>query len=227
METFDTLILILDSTVRLSVPLMLAALAGFIPSGPAFSTSALRARCSPPPLPAAPPPRSRRQRLIGLAAAIARLGLPGAGARFCLDHPARQPDRLRRCDQLHRARRHGDPRPGLVPPGRADPAIEEGARFPPSSFPSPPNLQTCAGHRLDLFEPAVGPFPADLSRLCAGAVHLVGALPHPLRPAAARRGRKSLARSTRPASRSPGCATGRSSVAASCAASPAPICRWP
>jgi hypothetical protein len=58
MEYFDTLIVILQSTVRVSVPLILAALAGSIPSAQAFSTSGWRARCWPRPLPAGPPRRS-------------------------------------------------------------------------------------------------------------------------------------------------------------------------
>ena len=47
-----------------------------------------------------------------------------------------------------------------------------------------------ADPRPDLFRADLRPFDPGLSRLPDGAVHLVGALPHPLRPAAARRRRK-------------------------------------
>ena len=65
------------------------------------------------------------------AAAVFRLGLDRparhrhadirllrAGAWLRLDHPSRQPDRLRRRHQLHRRRLHHHSRPGLVQPGR-------------------------------------------------------------------------------------------------------------
>ena len=50
-----TLILLLDSTLRLATPLLLACLAGLFPNGRASSTSGSKARCWPPP--SFPPPR--------------------------------------------------------------------------------------------------------------------------------------------------------------------------
>ena len=78
---------------------------GSIPSAPASSTSASRARCWPPPSPPAAAAAVTGSAWLGLVAGDPRSrSLLGAGPRLRLDHPSRQPDRLGRRDQLPRRR---------------------------------------------------------------------------------------------------------------------------
>ena len=197
-----------------------------IPSAPASSTSGSKARCWPAPSPAAPPPPSPARPGSASAAAILDLGRVGAGARLRLDHPSRQPDRLRRRHQLHRRRLDHHPRPGLVPAGRP----HAGAARPATAS----SAITLPGADAVRDVPIIGPIyselhlrPLDprLSRLPGGAVHLVGAVPHPLRPAAARRRREPGRRRHRRHLGRLAALPRASSAPASSPASPAPICR--
>ena len=136
MDFFNTFIQMLDSTIRLSVPLLLACLAGLYSERAGVFDIGLEGKM-----------------LAGAfagaaAAAVYRLGLArarhrrssisvaaGAGARLRLDHPSRQPDRLRRRHQLHRRRLDHHPRPGLVPAGRAHAVAAGAARFEAITLP--------------------------------------------------------------------------------------------
>ena len=164
-----------------------------IPSAPASSTSASRARCWPAPSPPAPSPRSPASAWLGLARRrSSSRSLLRAGPRLRLDHPARQPDRLRRRHQLPRRRA----RPSFL--GQA--WFGQGGRTPQldrrralrarSRCPVADASSRRADPRPDLFRADLRPQPPRLSRLPRGAAHLVGALPHPLRPAPARRRRE-------------------------------------
>ena len=88
--------------------------------------------------------RSSGSAWLGLGMAILISVALRAGARLRLDHPSRQPDRLRRRHQLHRRRLDHHPRPGLVQPGRPHAAAAaRDARFAAITCPAPTRCGTC------------------------------------------------------------------------------------
>ena len=87
MEYFDTLIVILQSTVRVSVPLILAALAGLLfRARRASSTSGLKARMLAAAFAGGAAASVYGSALVGLGAAVFVSAVPGPGARLCLHH---------------------------------------------------------------------------------------------------------------------------------------------
>jgi ABC-type uncharacterized transport system permease subunit len=191
MEYFDTLIVILQSTVRVSVPLILAALAGLYSERSGIFDIGLEGKMLAAAFAGGAAAAVTGSALIGLAAAIF--------VSVCLALVHGFASITQRGNQIVSGVAINFIALGATVilgqawfrQGGTDTAIERGRPLlPRSSFPLPQRLQH-PGHRLDLLEPSVGSFPSDLSGLCAGSVHLVGALPHPLWPAAAGRGRES------------------------------------
>ena len=132
---------------------------------------------------------------LGLARPLGRRSLlsrrPRAHPRLRLDHPSRQPDRLRRGHQLPRRRPDHHARQAWFQQGGRTPPLAGPARFLPIDLPLADRHRHGAVlgpiyRRRDL-----RPQPPRLSRPARGAARrLVGALPHPLRPAPARRRRE-------------------------------------
>ncbi len=136
MEFVDALINVLNSTVRVSVPLLLACLAGLYSERAGIFDIGLEGKMLAGAFAAARPPLpSIGSAWIGLAMACFVSGGAGAGARLRLDHPSRQPDRLRRRHQLPRRRLDHHPRPGLVPAGRPHAACRPKTASAPITLP--------------------------------------------------------------------------------------------
>ena len=129
----------------------LPALPGSIRSAPASSTSASRARCWSPRLPPALRRRSHRvirhwrlRCLARIARGDRRVDRLCPRPRLCLDHPSRQPDRLRRRHQLPRLGLDRRARQCLVRRGRPHPAARQHAPASRrSSSRSPTSSSTC------------------------------------------------------------------------------------
>ena len=133
MDFFASLISILDATIRLSVPLLLACLAGLYSERAGVFDIGLEGKML-----AGAFAGGAVAVVIGLGLArprspaiLASVALR-AGPRLRLDHPARQPDRLRRRHQLHRRRPRprSSARPGSAQGGRTPP-LGDDARFLP------------------------------------------------------------------------------------------------
>ena len=192
MDFFDALISILDSTIRLSVPLLLACLAGLYSERSGVFDIGLEGKML-----AAPSPP---------AAAAARLPAPpGSGLRRGIVAV----DRLRAaCTALPRspiaATRSSPASPSTSSPpastvllgkawfsqGGRTPPLPATARFQPIDLPFADALRDVPVIGPIYAEPDLRPHHPRLCRLPGGAADLVGALPHALRPAAARRRRK-------------------------------------
>ena len=94
----------LDSTIRLSVPLLLACLAGLYSERSGIFDIGLEGKMLVAAFAAGAAAAVTGSAWLGLAAAIVASIALRAGPRLRLDHAARQPDRLRRRDQLPRRR---------------------------------------------------------------------------------------------------------------------------
>ena len=175
MEFLSTFVQLLDATIRVRCRCCWPASPASIPSAPASSTSASKARCWPAPSPARRPPQSPARPGSGSPRRSCISVAAGAGPRLRLDHPSRQPDRLGRRDQLHRRRLDHHPRPGVVPPGRPHAGADRRRALRRDQSARRRRGARRAGPRPDLFRAALRPFAAGLRRLPDGAVHLVGA----------------------------------------------------
>ena len=168
-ELYTNFILILASTVRLSVPLLFACLAGLYSERSGVFDIGLEGKMLVARLRRRPRPRrSTGSAWLGLARRRSSpRSLFALRPRLRLDHPARQPDRLRRRHQLPRLRpdRACSAMPGSAQGGRTPQLAERGALHRRSSFPSPSALARRAGHRPALCRPHLRPQHPRLSRL--------------------------------------------------------------
>ena len=192
MDYYDILISILGSTIRLSIPLIFTALAGLFSERAGIFDIGLEGKMLASAFAAACVAYLTGSAWLGLARRHRHFGRLRRAARLCLDHQSRQPDRFGRGHQLLRRRHDHRARPGLVRPGRAHAAAARRRRaFRRSCCRAPTQCRSV---------PIIGPLYADvisgnnmldLSRLRRRAALVVDPLPHPLRPAPARRRRKS------------------------------------
>ena len=183
---------------------------GSIPSAPASSTSGSKARCWSAPSPRGRGCRSPARPGSALRAAIVALGRLRAGPRLCLDHPSRQPDRLRRRDQFPRRRARPRARPGLVRAGRPHARSCNGARASrPITCPAPKRSRTCRSSARSMPSSSPATIILVYRRLRWRCRSPGGCCSAPASACGCAPSAKTRPPSTPPASRSPGCATGR------------------
>ena len=135
------LLLLLDSTIRLATPLVLAAMAGLFCERSGVVDIALEGKMLGAAFAAAAVAQTTDSAWLGLLAGMPFGLRPGHGPRLRLDHPSRRPGGLGHGAQRHRGGPGADPGRRLVPPGgpraghragrpvRADrPAVRRGRR---------------------------------------------------------------------------------------------------
>ena len=119
MESFDPLVIICASAIRLGVPLILACLAGLWSERSGVVDIGLEGKMLTGAFAAAVAATFTGSAWIGLLAGVAATRRRLADPRLRLDRPARQPDRLRHRDQHGRRRHDGADRQRDLEPGRA------------------------------------------------------------------------------------------------------------
>ena len=187
----DTILQLAGSSLRLATPLLLACLAGLYSERAGIFDIGLEGKMLAAAFAAGAFAAVTGSAWIGLLAGIVASRAARAAPRPRLDHPQGQPADLRRRDQLprlgpdraHRAElvRHGRPDAAAPAPTRASCRCTLALRR---------DARRGAGDRADLPAPDLRPQHPRLPRAPRRARDLVGALPHPLRPAPARRRRE-------------------------------------
>ena len=153
-DVLTDLLTVLDSTMRLSTPLLLACLAGLFSNGLEFSISGLRAKCWPRPSFLRPLPMSREMfgwgwpRDWGVDAII-------PAPRCGVDHVPRQSTDLGCCDQLSCGGDDRIDRQSWFKQGGRTPALLSGGRFENITLPFADALSVV---------PIIGPFIKRWSR---------------------------------------------------------------
>ena len=158
MEFFDALINILNSTIRVSVPLLLACLAGLYSERSGVFDIGLEGKMLAGAFAGAAAAAVFQSAWIGLGIGMLISVMLSPGPWLCLDHPSRQPDRLGRGHQLHRRGLDHHSRPGLVQPGRPHAvAAARGALRRRSTLPGADALRDVPVIGPALFRAALGP----------------------------------------------------------------------
>ena len=182
----DTVLQLAGSSLRLATPLLLACLAGLYSERAGIFDIGLEGKMLAAAFAAGAFAAVTGSAWVGLLAGIARLVRAGGDPRPRLDHAEGQPADLGRRDQLPRLGDDGADRAELVRDGRADAAAERRRALPADHPAVRRDARRGAGDRPDLPAADLGAQHPGLCRARRGAGDLVGALPHPLRAAAAR-----------------------------------------
>ena len=210
MEWFDAFIVVFASGMRLAVPLLLACLAGLWSERSGIVDIGLEGKMLVAAFAAAAVATLHRQRLARARCRRRRVGRLLAGARLRLDHPARQPDRLRRRDQHAGRRPHRADRQRLVGRAAARRNLPATARFAPIDAALRRGRSARrAGHRPALCGRDLRPQPARLCRLRAGPASPSGCSPARASACGCARSARTRPLSTPPASRCAACAIAR------------------